>query len=86
VPGEEAAADSALSPPRKEFQERVLYRGLRGHAPLAVQGDPRLRFVLFDGLGCSEVVGDVPPAALRDVLAAADDTGGGVPGGAADDG
>jgi 3-dehydroquinate synthase len=46
----------------------------------------RLRFVLFDGLGRSEVVGDVPPAALRDVLAAADDTGGGVPGGAADDG
>jgi 3-dehydroquinate synthase len=46
----------------------------------------RLRFVLFDGLGCSEVVDDVPAAALRDVLAAADDTGGGVPGGAADDG
>ena len=35
----------------------------------------RIRFVLFDGLGRSEVVADVPGEALAAVLAAADGTG-----------
>jgi 3-dehydroquinate synthetase len=42
----------------------------------------RLRFVLFDGLGRSEVVDDVPAASLRRVLGAADagQSAGGGPG------
>jgi hypothetical protein len=40
-------APASRRPPPKDFEERRLFQGLRGHAPLAVQGDPRGRFVLF---------------------------------------
>jgi hypothetical protein len=40
-------ASASLRPPPKDFEERRLFQGLRGHAPLGIQGDPRGRFVLF---------------------------------------
>ena len=40
-------APASFRPPPKDFEERRLFQGLRGHAPLGIQGDPQGRFVLF---------------------------------------
>jgi hypothetical protein len=45
--GDEGAAPASRRPPPKDFEERRLFQGLRGHRPLGIQGDPQGRFVLF---------------------------------------